>query len=94
MTDIGGAILCASTVAIVVMISEAIAPVNDPSMWARRAALSFAIAVGGIAAIYLGFALSVEIGMAWRPYGKIVSGIGALGFAYCTRKAMRWTPPR
>lgn len=94
MTDIGGAVLCGSTVVILVMISEAIAPVNDRSMWARKAALSLAVAVGGVAAIYLGFSISVEIGMAWRPYGKIVSGVGALGFAYCTRKAMGWTPPR
>ena len=94
MTDWGGFTLLTMTSLVLGLVCIAIVPVNRQAIWARRAAFMLIGSIFAVGTIYLGFALSVDTGMAWRPHGKIIAGVFAAAFTFCLKKAWGWKPAR
>jgi len=82
MTDVAGAVLLYGTGIIVLYAAINIQLLNRYAEWAVHGTLGLFLSIVAVGTIYATFAYSVDLGIQWRSTLKILSGIGAMVFAY------------
>ena len=91
LTDLGGAVLCFVVLAILLFTRSLVAKhVTRNTRYLRSALLWLALLFGSVGVIYGGFAISLDVGKAVRPWAKAADGIAAGVFAYVV---YRWVRP-
>lgn len=88
MSDAGGFILLACTGLTMFYVADLVLPVNTPSIRMRWAIQLLSIGILSVAIIYGAFALSLETGMAVRPWAKAAAGVSMLVSARLFVKAL------
>ena len=88
MSDAGGFILLACTGLTMFYVADLVLPVNTPSIRMRWAIQLLSIGILSVAIIYGAFALSVETGVAVRPWAKAAAGVSMLVSARLFVKAL------
>ena len=88
MSDAGGFILLACTGLTMFYVADLVLPVNTPSIRMRWAIQALSIGILSVAIIYGAFALSVETGIAVRPWAKAAAGVSMLVSARLFVKAL------
>lgn len=71
-----GLIVLTSAV-VLALVAREILPSHPVTLLVRRAFQWAALSIAAVAAIYFGFAWSIDVGADVRPYGKAVSGVAA-----------------
>ena len=88
MRDLSAAILLACTAGITFYVADLIVPINRPSINMRWGVMLIAVHIALVGSIYGAFAVGLETGVAWRPYGKALNGLAALWAGIWLNRAM------
>ena len=88
MSDAGGFILLGCTGLTMFYVADLVLPINTPSIRMRWGIQALSLGILSVAAIYGAFALSVDTGMAVRPWAKLSSGLAMLTSARLFIKAL------
>lgn len=78
LSDPAGAALLLVSAATLLVLGNQVSDRHELTREIRQALLAAAGSITCVAAIYAGFAVSVDVGVAVRPWGKIGSGVFAM----------------